>query len=81
MNMTDSNEFTQKDLMEHLLHRAMHTATHENLQAVESNLNQRIDRVESKIDKVESKIDRMQWIIIAGTITLLLKEYLPAALF
>ncbi|GLO64016.1 hypothetical protein MACH09_45240 [Vibrio sp. MACH09] len=72
--MTDSNEFTQKNLMEHLLDTVTHIATRENLQAVESNLNQ-------KIDRVESKIDRMQWVIIAGIITLLLKEYLPAALF
>ena len=66
------NDFTQKDLMIHLLNVSQHSATREDvkedisnldikLDKVESNLNARIDKVESnlnaKIDKVESNLN------------------------
>jgi len=61
------NEFTQKDLMLHLLHVSQHTVTREELKEdvfkVESNLIDRMDKLDVKIDKVEAnlneKIDKL----------------------
>ncbi|EIO4563394.1 DUF1640 domain-containing protein [Vibrio parahaemolyticus] len=49
MTMNSPNEFTQKDLMKHLLDTAMHAATRENLQSVEESLNRRIDEVRTEL--------------------------------
>ena len=82
MPMSSSNEFTQKDLMKHLLDVSQHAVTREQLQDTERNLNRRIDEVRTELKQdiadvrtelkqeigdVRSKLDRMQW-AICGTI-------------
>lgn len=96
MTMNSPNEFTQKDLMKHLLDVSQHAVTREQLQETERNLNRRIDEVRTElkdvrtelkqdIASVSSKQDRMQWAIcgtiIMGTVTLLFKEQILMALF
>jgi predicted nuclease with TOPRIM domain len=68
------NDFTQKDLMLHLLQVAQHSATREDVKEdigkldikfdkLESKLDIKFDKLESKLDikfdKLESKIDRV----------------------
>lgn len=95
MTMSNSNEFTQKDLMKHLLDVSQHAVTREQLQETERNLNRRIDEVRAElkqditgvrgeIKEVRTKLDRMQWAIcgtiIVGAVTLLFKEQILMAL-
>ena len=69
------NEFTQKDLMLHLLHVSQHTVTREELkedigqvnisiEKLEININGKIDKAEKnlneKIDKLDLKIDKVE---------------------
>ena len=49
MTMSNSNEFTQKDLMKHLLDVSQHAVTREQLQETERNLNRRIDEVRAEL--------------------------------
>lgn len=92
MTMSSPNEFTQKDLMKHLLDVSQHSVTREQLQETERNLNRRIDEVRTEVadvrtevKEVRSKLDRLQWAIcgtiIVGTVTLLFKEQILMALF
>ena len=91
MTMSSPNEFTQKDLMKHLLDVSQHAVTREQLQETERNLNRRIDEVRievadvrTEVKEVRSKLDRLQWAIcgtiIVGTVTLLFKEQILMAL-
>jgi len=56
------NEFTQKDLMLHLLHVSQHTVTREDLKddifKVETSLNQKFESLESSIDKRFAQVDK-----------------------
>ena len=98
----NTRDFTQKDLMLHLLQVTQHAVTREELKdeisktervldekidKVEANLNEKIDKLdkkidkveiklENKIDKVDKKVDRIQWLIVATTLTVLLKDYI-----
>jgi len=58
------NDFTQKDLMLHLLQVAQHSATREDVKEDIGKLDQKIDRLESKLeikfDKLDSKIDKLE---------------------
>ncbi|UMM06980.1 hypothetical protein MKR81_27870 (plasmid) [Vibrio campbellii] len=56
MTMSSSNEFTQKDLMKHLLDVSQHAVTREQLQETERNLNRRIDEVRSKLVEVRTEL-------------------------
>lgn len=56
MTMSSSNEFTQKDLMKHLLDVSQHAVTREQLQETERNLNRRIDKVRSKLVEVRTEL-------------------------
>ena len=72
MNMIDKNidpnNFTQKDLMIHLLDASLHTVTREELkennQKLETSLKDDIANLDTKIDKVETnlnaKIDKVE---------------------
>ncbi|WP_039977184.1 hypothetical protein [Vibrio jasicida] len=56
MTMSNSNEFTQKDLMKHLLDVSQHAVTREQLQETERNLNRRIDEVRTEIAEVRAEL-------------------------
>lgn len=56
MTMSNSNEFTQKDLMKHLLDVSQHAVTREHLQETERNLNRRIDEVSTEIAEVRAEL-------------------------
>ena len=64
MNYSDinSNEFTQKDLMLHLLHVSQHTVTREELKEdisdLKAELNDKIDRLDAKFDKRFEQVDK-----------------------
>lgn len=61
MNMSDTGQITQKDLLKLLVDQAQHNATRDELNRVEDKLTTRIDAVETKlsarIEAVETKID------------------------
>ena len=52
----DSNDFTQKDLMKHLLDTAQHAATRGDLQTAETNIGRRIERVQDEIGQVRNEL-------------------------
>jgi len=62
------NDFTQKDLMLHLLQVSQHTVTREEVKDDISQVDKKLDKVESniierfdvKIDKVDAKIDKVE---------------------
>ncbi|OED67259.1 hypothetical protein A165_05920 [Vibrio tasmaniensis ZS-17] len=54
--MSSPNEFTQKDLMKHLLDVSQHAVTREQLQETERNLNRRIDEVRTEIVDVRTEL-------------------------
>ncbi|CAK3356755.1 DUF1640 domain-containing protein [Vibrio crassostreae] len=56
MTMSSPNEFTQKDLMKHLLDVSQHSVTREQLQETERNLNRRIDEVRTEIADVRTEL-------------------------
>ena len=56
MTMSSPNEFTQKDLMKHLLDVSQHAVTREQLQETERNLNRRIDEVRTEIVDVRTEL-------------------------
>jgi hypothetical protein len=81
------NDFTQKDLMLHLLQVAQHSATREDVKEdigkldikfdkLESKLDIKFDKLESKIDRVDNKFNRLQWLIVATIISVFLKDSL-----
>ncbi|MDC9727894.1 MAG: hypothetical protein PSN04_01010 [Methyloprofundus sp.] len=51
------NDFTQKDLMLHLLQVAQHSATREDVKDDIGKLDRKFDELYTKVDKVESKLD------------------------
>ncbi|MBT3309815.1 MAG: hypothetical protein HN382_09875 [Gammaproteobacteria bacterium] len=89
MESEDPNTFTQKDLMQNLLHASQHAATREELDGVrrdlkadilkvESGLKADILKVESSISKIDSKFDRLQWLIVGVIISVFLKDSIIA---
>jgi len=54
----DSNTFTQKDLMQHLLHASQHVATREELQTVKQEIVADIDKRFEQVDKRFEQVDR-----------------------
>ena len=58
----NSNEFTQKDLMLHLLHVSQHTVTREELKEdisdLKLELNDKIDRLDAKFEKQFEQVDK-----------------------
>ena len=78
MESEDPNTFTQKDLMQNLLHASQHAATREELDAVRRDLKDDISKVESSLKadilKVDSKFDRLQWLIVGVIISVFLKD-------
>ena len=54
----DSNAFTQKDLMQHLLHASQHVATREELQTVKQEIVADIDKRFEQVDKRFEQVDR-----------------------
>jgi len=83
------NDFTQKDLMLHLLQVAQHSATREDVRDDIDKLDKKIDtgfnkldakidsstaKLDAKIDKVDSKFNRLQWLIVATIISVFLKD-------
>ena len=56
MTMSSPNEFTQKDLMKHLLDVSQHAVTREQLQETERNLNRHIDEVRTEIVDVRTEL-------------------------
>ncbi len=51
------NDFTQKDLMIHLLNVSQHTVTREELKEDISKLDKRIDGLDKRIDGLDKRID------------------------
>ena len=89
MESEDPNTFTQKDLMQNLLHASQHAATREELDGVrrdlkadilkvESGLKADILKVEPSISKIDSKFDRLQWLIVGVIISVFLKDSIIA---
>ncbi|MBT3348460.1 MAG: hypothetical protein HN398_08505 [Thiotrichales bacterium] len=78
----DSKDFTQKDLMQFLLHSTQHVATREELEGVKKDLRADILKVETNlkadISKVDAKFDKLQWLIIATMVSVFLKDYILA---
>jgi len=54
----DSNTFTQKDLMQHLLHASQHVATREELQTVKQEIVADIDKRFEQVDKRFEQVDK-----------------------
>ena len=52
-----TKDFTQKDLMQHLLNVAQHTATREDLADMRKEIDDKFDKVDAKFDKLDAKID------------------------
>ena len=78
MESEDPNTFTQKDLMQNLLHASQHAATREELDGVRRDLKADILKVESSISKIDSKFDRLQWLIVGVIISVFLKDSIIA---
>jgi hypothetical protein len=78
----DSKDFTQKDLMQFLLHSTQHVATREELESVKKEGRADILKVETNfkadISKVDAKFDKLQWLIIATMVSVFLKDYILA---
>ena len=53
------NDFTQKDLMLHLLQVSQHTVTREELKEDIADLKNDISKVEARFDKVDDKFDKV----------------------
>ena len=58
MSSEDPNTFTQKDLMQHLLHATQHAATREELQSVKQEIVADIDKRHEQIDKRFEQVDK-----------------------
>ena len=77
------NDFTQKDLMLHLLQVSQHTVTREEVKEDISQIDKKLDKLDDKIlklddkiSKVDLKFDKIQWLIIATLVTVLSKDYI-----
>ena len=58
MTNDDPNTFTQKDLMQHLLHATQHAATREELQLVKQEIVADIDKRFEQVDKRFEQVDK-----------------------
>ena len=83
MSNEDPNTFTQKDLMQHLLHATQHTATREELQSVKQDIDKRFEQVDKRFDELKLDIreqgkryDRLSWAIFAAMLAIFFKEHL-----
>jgi chromosome segregation ATPase len=56
----DVNNFTQKDLMLHLLQVSQHTVTREELKEDISKLEGKIEKLDGKIERLDDKIGRVE---------------------
>ena len=87
----DPNTFTQKDLMQHLLHATQHAATREELQLVKQELvadfDKQFEQVDKRFDELKSELkgeireqgrrhDRLSWAIFAGMLAIFFKDHL-----
>ena len=63
MSSEDPNTFTQKDLMQHLLHATQHAATREELQAVKqeivSDIDKRFEQVDKRFEQVDKRFEQV----------------------
>jgi len=55
----NANDFTQKDLMLHLLQVSQHTVTREELKEDIADLKNDISKVDARFDKVDAKFDKV----------------------
>jgi len=53
------NDFTQKDLMLHLLQVSQHTVTREEVKEDMSQIDKKLDKLDDQISKVDSKFDKI----------------------
>jgi len=64
MASEDLNTFTQKDLMQHLLHASQHAATREELQAVKNEIvadvDKRFQQVDKRFEQVDKRFDELR---------------------
>ena len=64
MSSEDPNTFTQKDLMQHLLHATQHAATREELQAVKqeivSDIDKRFEQVDKRFEQMGKRFDELK---------------------
>lgn len=76
----DPNTFTQKDLMQHLLHATQHAATREELQLVKqeivADIDKRFDELKGDIKEQGRRHDRLSWAIFAGMLAIFFKDHL-----
>ncbi len=76
----DPNTFTQKDLMQHLLHATQHAATREELQSVKqeivADIDRRFDELRSDIKEQGRRYDRLSWTMFAAMLAIFFKEHL-----
>lgn len=74
------DKLTQADLIKLMLHNAQHMATREEVKAdinkIETSLKADISKLDDKISKVDGKFDKIQWLIVATTLIVLLKDYI-----
>lgn len=91
MTKPDPDTFTQKDLMQHLLHAAQHSVTREEMAeqfAQSERINQeRFKQIDRQFDDLKQEIkeqgrrhDRLSWAIFAGMSAIFFKEYIVKAL-
>ena len=80
----DPSTFTQKDLMQHLLHASQHAATREELQTVKqeivADINKRFDDLKSDIKEQSKRHDRLSWYLFAGMLAIFFKDQLATLL-
>ena len=88
MSSEDPNTFTQKDLMQHLLHATQHAATREELQSVKQDIDKRFEQVDKRFEQVDKRFDelkldireqgkrydRLSWAIFAAMLAIFFKE-------
>ena len=64
MSNEDPNTFTQKDLMQHLLHATQHAATREELQTVKqeivSDIDKRFEQVDRRFEQMDKRFDELK---------------------
>jgi len=54
-----SENLTQRDIMQFLLHSTQHVATREELESVRQELKENISKLDDKISKIEARFDDM----------------------
>ena len=64
MSNEDPSTFTQKDLMQHLLHASQHAATREELQTVKheivADIDKRFEQVDKRFEQVDKRFDELK---------------------